>query len=322
MFLDRILDYLKQNGRDLKLFLLSLLLAFSVWMIYNLTLNYTKVVSVPIVAVSNISGHRQVSSNTAVVLARCHTRGFDLLKIEKASENNPIHIKISPSDLHAKTDELYYITSSELDTYVKDIFGDQAGMESFVTDSLFFRFALENSKKVPIQPVVSMSYMPQYMAVGDLKLEPDSVIVYSEPVFLDKIDRVYTKSFELSDLKSTVHGEVKLEGIKGVRMSHEQTEYVVEVQRYVEISTTLPIHYINVPSNKELEIYPSSAKVTLRCVFPLTLNPEESLNLYIDYNDFQNSINGVCIPKTNELPSGLIDYVIEPEVFECVERDR
>ena len=59
MLRDKLRRMLRNDGGDLKIILVSLLLAFSIWLVYNLTLNYTKVVSVPIVARSNISGYRQ-----------------------------------------------------------------------------------------------------------------------------------------------------------------------------------------------------------------------------------------------------------------------
>ena len=323
MILDRIGRFLKADGKDLTIFLMSLLLAFSVWLVYNLTLNYTKVVSVPVVAHSNLDGHRQVSANTVTVLARCHTRGFDLIRLDNAaSEGKPIEVNILPSDLHSKGGEIFYITSSELNRYVKDIFGDKAGMEAFVTDSLFFRFPYENSKKVPVHPVYTISCEPQYMAVGGLRMTPDSVVVYGEPFHLENIDRVYTKPFSLEDLKNTAHGEVKLAEINGVRTSVESVEYVVRVQRYVELSATMQIRSRNVPKNKTMVIYPSSAKVLFRCAFPVSVEPEKDLHFYIDYNDFAGSLGGRCLAKCDDLSDEILSYTMEPEVFECVESDR
>lgn len=322
MFLEKTRDYLRRNGRDVTIFVLSLLLAFNVWLVYSLTLNYTMVVSVPVVAVSNLSGHKQLSSNTNVVMARCHTRGLDLLRLEYLSDRKAVQVRISSSDLKCKGGEIFYLTATELNKYVEPIFGTKAGMELFVTDSLFFHFPFENSKKVPVHPTFSMSCHPQYMAVGGMKMTPDSVVVYGQPSIIDKIDRIYTKSFDLRDLKAPAHGEVKLDQVNGVRMSQDYAEYMVRVQRYVEISATMPIKTRNVPPNKELVIYPSSAKVLFRCMFPVTVNPETAAQFYIDYNDFASTLKGVCLPKLDEFPEGLLDYVMEPQSFECVESDR
>lgn len=322
MFLDRIRAFLNKNGKSLTEFMVAVLLAFSIWLIYNLTLNYTKVVSVPVVAVSNIEGHKNTSSNVATVLARCHTRGFDLLRLENASEKKPIKVNIDPSDLHPDGGELFHISAAELNRYSKEIFGDKAGMETFVTESLSFRFPFENSKKVPVHPVVSISCLPQYMLVGGLKLTPDSVTVYGEPYHLENIDRVYTRPFRLMDLCSTAHGEVKLEGSKDVRLSDESVQYMVTVQRYVEIKGNMEIHARNVPKNKSLVIYPSVASVTFRCSFPVTVEPENDIHFFIDYKDFAASLGGKCLARCDSIPSGVIDYRMEPELFECVESDR
>lgn len=319
MTLDGIRKILKTNGGDITIFVASLLLAFSIWLIYSLTLNYTQVVSVPVVATSNIDGHRQTSSNTELVLGRCHTRGFDLIRLNKASDKKPITVKFEPSDLHQKGDDLYYITSTDLNTYVRDIFGNKAGMEGFVTDTLFFRFPVENSKKVPVQPVYSLSFEPQYTSVGGLRMTPDSVTIYGEPFHLNNIDRVYTKPFSLVNLKNTAHGEIKLSAVKGVRMSQTQAEYMVNVQRYVEISADVHILGNNVPASKTFVIYPSTAKVVFKCTFPLSINPVEDVRFYIDYHDFVNSLSGKCLVKTSALPEEIISYRIEPEIFECVE---
>lgn len=322
MILDGIRRILKTNGRDLARFMASLLLAFSIWLVYNLTLNYTKVVSVPVVAYSNLDGHKQTSTNTALVLGRCHTRGFDLIRLDKASEKKPITVRFSTEDLHVKSGDLYYITSSELNTYVRDIFGDKAGMEGFVTDTLFFRFPFENSKKVPVQPVCSISCESQYMTVGGLRMNPDSVVIYGEPFHLENIDRVYTKAFSLNNLKNTAHGEVKLASVKGVRMSKTEAEYVVNVQRYVEITSDVHLKSRNVPGNKSFVIYPSTAKVVFRCAFPLSIDPVEDVSFYVDYNDFAVSLSGKCLVRTDALPEEVLSYRIEPEIFECVETDR
>lgn len=322
MLLDRIRTFLKSNGRDLTIFLLSLLLAFSVWLVYNLTLNYTKVVSVPVTAFSNIEGHKQTSSNTAMVLGRCHTRGFDLIRLDNASDKKPITVSFAPSDLHHKSGELFYITASELNAYVEDIFGDDAGMETYVTDTLYFRFPFENSKKVPVHPVYSMTCHPQYMSVGGLRMTPDSVTIYGEPFHLENIDRVYTRQFNLSDLRNTAHGEVKLASVKGVRISDESAEYMVTVRRFVEITADMPVRSRNVPNNKNFVIYPSVARVTFRCAFPLSIEPAKDVHFYVDYNDFTRSLGGQCLAKADNLPEEILDYRIEPEVFECVSSDR
>ena len=61
----KISEKLNISGRDAKIFIVSLLLAFSIWLIHNLSLNYFETVRIPISARCDIDGHAYKSSNSA-----------------------------------------------------------------------------------------------------------------------------------------------------------------------------------------------------------------------------------------------------------------
>ena len=312
----------KLNGRDLAVFLLSLLLAFGIWLIHNLSLDYVRVVNVPIKASCNLEGHALVSANDAVVQARCRTTGYDLMRLEKAAKGNPVLVEFRPEDMKHKSGEQFYIVSSDLINYVQTLFGNSSSLESFITDTLKFRFPYENSRKVPVRPVCTLSFKSQYTSVGQLRVLPDSVVLYGEPYHLSNIDAVYTESFSLEDLSNSTHGEVALEHVMGVRMSDQKVDYAIDVTRFVEQQATLSISARNVPTDRKLNIYPSRAQVYFRCAFPLTTDPVKGVRFYIDYKDFANSLDGKCIPKVSGLSPDVLSYKIEPQVFECVENFR
>ena len=308
------------SGRDITIFLLSLLLSFGIWTIYNLSLQYSSVVSVPVTAVSDLDGHAQRSSNSVVIAARCRTSGFNLLGFA-TPDSKPREVFISSSNLHsAGSGDFFSISANELSGYFSDIFGDDIQLESIISSNVQFRFAEENHKKVPVQVASVQSFKSQYMALSPIKSDPDSVTVYGEPVRIDNIERVNTATVNLDNLSSSVHGVVKLEVPSGVRLSHSEVSYSLDVTRYVEIRAEVNIGIRNVPAGKEVSVYPSQAEVTYRCIFPMGSDPTGNISFWIDYKDFTKSINGRCIPQTGKLPTGVIDYTLEPKVFECVEK--
>lgn len=308
------------NGRDLAVFLLSLLLAFSIWISHNLSLQYSSVVSVPVIARSNIEGHSAESSNTSPVVARCRTTGYRLLKKNRMSRRGQLYVYFSPDDLHHDSDDMYYISSNELSGYFSEIFGDNVQLESFVSSRVLFRFPEENHKTVPVQAVSVTSFKPQYMALGPMKIVPDSVIVYGEPLQLQNIDRVITETVTLPNLSSGAHGMARLETPRGgVRLSEKEVSYALDVTRFVEIRREVKVGTRNVPAGRELTVFPSVVDVVFRCVFPLASDPTEGISFYVDYNDFAGSINGRCIPQDSGLPGSVIDYAVEPQVVECIE---
>ncbi len=320
-FFQKILSLLHFNRkRDLPAFLVSLLLAFSIWLFYNLSLKYQEYVVVPTAARCNIEGHSVESANTADIGARCRTSGYNVMHFKKFSKKH--HVTVNFSKMHSKGGEIYYVTASDLQEYAHLIFGENTTVEYFLTDTAFFRFPYETHKRVAVRAVYDLDFKPQYMIVGSMNVAPDSITVYGEPYMLDRIDNVYSELIKQSKIDSDVHGVTKLEKIRGVRYSEESIRYGASVSRYVEVNETVPLKVKNVPSDKRLMPYPSTANVTFKCRFPYKFNhPVDSAEFYVDYNEFIVSRSGKCLVRPGKLPYDVIDYTIIPEVVECVASD-
>ena len=133
----RILEKFNINGRDLPVFLLSLLLAFSIWFLYNLSLKYIDYLQVPVVARCNIEGHSAVSAGSSDVIARCGTSGYNIIRLKSLGNRSPV--TVSFSRMHSAGGELFYVTADDLQEYTHLIFGENVSLEYYLTDTLFFR---------------------------------------------------------------------------------------------------------------------------------------------------------------------------------------
>lgn len=318
-FSEILLNKLHADGRDIAVFLLSLLLAFGIWLVHNLTMRYSTIMNVTVVAESNIEGRSNLSSNSEVISARCRASGFRILKNNLHSEDE-VRVYLMPEEFTRGEGDMFTISANSLASYVSEIFGEEVQLESFVTRTAVFHFAPENFKIVPVMPRLVATYKPQYMAAEEMRFEPDSVVIYGDPNYIGNIDRVLTDPLELKMLKNDVHGEIGLEIPSGVRASEEKVNYSMQVTRFVEVRTEAVVEVRNLPAGKNLTVIPSKADVVLKCVFPLSSDPSRIVNIYIDYNEFANSITGRCVPRTDDLPSSVIDCTIAPQVFDCVEQ--
>ncbi|MBO5418639.1 MAG: hypothetical protein J6A22_01020 [Bacteroidales bacterium] len=316
----KLLDLMNISGRDLAVFLLALLLAFVVWLIHNLSLRYNDYLSVPVQAHANLNGHSSVSSNSTDVVARCRTTGYKVILTNLKKGRRPVGVKFSPSVMHKGDEDLFYVTSADLQNYSHLIFGDDVTVEYFVSDTLYFRFPQEQHKKVPVHPVYTVTYRPQYMNDGELAVYPDSVIVYGEPYQLELIDKVYTKPIRHHDLDRNVQGLVSLETVRGVRFSENEIHYILDVIRYVEMTVSRQVVPMGFPEGKQVLMLPSSVEVKCRCAFPLVSNLED-MEMNILYEDFQYSLSGLCPVRMKEAPRGLIDYECSPVGVECIIED-
>lgn len=296
---------------------MCLLLSAGIWLIHNLSLSYVTVVSMPVVAFGNLDGRSVRSTNEATVTAQVKATGFRQAALSR-SRKNAAQVTFNNSDFKYLKGDVFSIPSASIYKYASEIFGPGASIETVVSGDLQFTFPQVSFKKVPIRPVQSLSFASQYTATRDMTLKPDSVLVYGEQYRLDNVDYVLTRPVVLKDLDGSAHGSVRLEVPTGVRLSVNEAVYDLEVSRYVEIRSVMKIETRNVPEDVDFSVLPSSATVVFRCIFPTTSDPASKAVFYVDYNDFVSSMSGRCVPKCEGLPGDVIDYKIDPAVFDCL----
>ncbi|MGM9736686.1 MAG: hypothetical protein ACI3ZL_09780 [Candidatus Cryptobacteroides sp.] len=320
--LNRLLESFHINGRDFAVFLLALLLAFSIWLIHNLSLRYNDYLKVSVVARCNIDGHADCSSNKCDVIARCRARGYSVITSKLREKKKVVELEFNPSVMKPIGNDMFYVTSSDIQEYVHLLFGNDATVDYFLSDTLFFKFPTVMHKKVPVHPVHSLSYKLQYMARGEVEVTPDSIIVYGEPFQLDNLSEVFTRPIKHYELNEDVQGLISLEKMKGVRMSESAVRYSIGVTRFVEVRDKVPVTVVNVPPGKEILVFPSMIELSLRCVFPLAGNPLDDISLTVDYNMIAGSISGKCLVSLDTLPKGVISYDAYPAVVQCLLDER
>ncbi len=308
-------------GREWLFLLTSFLLACVTWLLSNLSRDYSGVITVPVVAECNIQGHSNVSSNSATVSARCRTSGYRLLRENTRRSRRPVRVHFQRADIRSAGGDRFFIAGNAKNNYLEAFFGDEASVEAFVSDTLFFVFPFENNKTVPVELSGDILYRSQYMASGPIRLVPDSVTVYGDKSRLDNVDHVSTLPINLDDVHESQHGALRIRSVKGVRMSEGEVSYEIPVARYVELRATLPVSVLNAPAGHQLQVFPSLADVVLHCTFPVVRDPFDSIQLYVDYRDFASSLSGRCIPRIRNLPSGVLDFRVVPEIFDCIETD-
>jgi len=135
------------------------------------------------------------------------------------------------------------------------------------------------------------------------------------------VDRIYTEVQYFNNVSSMKHGTCKLVVPDGTRLSESQAHYLLGVSRYVELKKTIKVGTRNVPDKKVFMVFPSTAQITLKTVFPMVDDLTKDVKLYIDYKDFVGSINGRCVARNDDMPSDILEFSIEPQIFECFETE-
>ena len=317
----RLLKALNISGRDWVILTLSLLLAFSVWMIHNLSLKYNANLSAKVIAICSLDGHENVSAATAEALARGRATGYNIIE-SYIKARRPVKVEFNPSVMQRYDSERFFVTGDKLVEYSHLIFGEDITVDHYISDTLFFRFPSVNHKKVPVVPVSILTYKGQYMARGPLDMTPDSVVVAGDPYLLETVKQVYTTPIRHFEISENISGLAGIEPIKGVNIQAKEVYYSMDVVRYVEFVSEVHVEAANVPAGKAMMIFPSVVTLRMRCEFPLMDDAEGQQTVYVDYNDFKTSLGGNCPVRVKNLPKGILSYDVEPVSVRCVEESR
>ena len=300
-------------------FILALVASLAIWLVSNLSRETTGLVSVPVIAHSSIVGRSEAAMESVQVTANVTASGFRLLGLALRG-GRPVNVMVEPEHLHHMEGDFFSISAGNLVRYTDAIFGLQTKAQ-FAFDYIMVRFAPESYKKVPVVAVKQIRFREQYMATGDIKLTPDSVLVYGNPSRISGINQILTRQFSKYDVDRSLHGKVRLEVPAGTRLSAKDASYSLDVSRYVGITEQVRVGVRNVPEGKVLSVYPSTVNVKFRFIFPISGNPTGSASFYVDYNEFAASIGGKCMVRAEGLPEMTISWEADPEFCDCVESE-
>jgi hypothetical protein len=318
-FFNRIFKLLNIGGRDWGVFLLALLLAFSTWVIHNLSLKYSVYLKVQVVAESNIEGREQKSVSGSEVMARCRTTGWRIL-YHRIINDGTVEVEFPSTVFQHDGGDTYFITSDKLHEYADELFGPNVSVEYFVTDRVDFEFKEEVFKRVPVKAVSSLSFKDQYMASSPLVMVPDSVTVYGNHMHLDALEYVTTATIAHSSIDENFSGMIQLTPMKGMRFSVDEVHYKMDVTRYIEIQREdVPVIIKGVPAGQKILIEPKTVDVTLYVEFPLKADPKKDLLISASYDELKTSLSDKVMLYPSSLPLGVIKYEIRPVAVKIVE---
>lgn len=313
----------KSWGRNWGLFLISLLFAFLIWFVHNLSQEYSVYMQYRLVVTTSINGHVPVSTANEALLMRGKARGFFILQ-HRNRQGAPMDLAINLSpDLFSKIDsekDMYLLNTANLGESLSEALGSQVTVEYIETKEITFYFPSQSNKRVPIVAQTSITLQEQYMQTQEISLSPDSVTIYGVTENLEKINSVKTKMITRSSVSKSIQGVVKLEPIKGFRMDEEQIYYTLDVARYVEQTATIKLDVINLPKGKSVIILPSQVQVRYR--IPFDRRDDTAIPTFVvDYHDIEGSRSSKVIPRLLKTDMTLYRYEVEPTLVECLLRE-
>lgn len=180
------------------------------------------------------------------------------------------------------------------------------------------------TKKIPVILKKSITYEKGYKIKDAIKIEPDSIVISGPEDKVNAIQFLETRYFKKEKIYTTLNEDIflNIKSLpKSVKVSTEVIKVFAEVEKFTELSFTVPFKLINNPEGLHIETFPSKVEV----VFQLELSEISKLNASnfevvgdLEYAKINNLT--YLVPKIIKKPNGVQNIYIKPDKVDFIIR--
>ncbi|GAA4282382.1 hypothetical protein GCM10022260_28050 [Gaetbulibacter aestuarii] len=157
-----------------------------------------------------------------------------------------------------------FIWSKSMSFLTNTQFDKQVQLLAMTPDTLYFKFDVNEVKKVNININSDIKFSLGYDLESALKSNPDSITVVGPKSLVDTILNISTEKLTLKDIKANIDQTIalKLPKNRDIKFSHKQVDVHAKVGKFTEGMVKVPVNLINVPDTLKIKYFPKVVVVS------------------------------------------------------------
>lgn len=224
---------------------------------------------------------------------------------------------------HVNTKGHTAIYGAELNKLLSAGLASSTEIVSVSLDTLQYYIADARGVKLPVrwQGVVEAD---KQHAIENVRVVPDSVVVYAAPLVRDTLTAVYASPVRLVGLADSVDQVIDLiAGQRGIRYEPSTVVLSAAVSPYVTKTVQVPVEGYMFPYGQQLKTFPSKVNVSFRVSLSDFRDvTDEDFKIRVRHSQLSDNASGKVLLSVDEMPENVSDVVIEPnEVDYLIEVD-
>lgn len=301
---------LSDQSREFLVFLFFFIVSMGFWLLQTLKNDYEAEFSIPI-RLKDVPNNVVMTSDLPSELQiRVRDKGTVLLNYMLGQNFYPITLdfnKYKDRGNHVR------ILAKELEKRIASQLNASSKLLVIRPDTLEYIYTQGKAKKVPVRLNGSVSPSPLYYITDTVYL-PDSVVVYAPESILDTLKYAETELVNLTNLTDTIHRQLSLYEMKGVKYVPGSIEVILPTDIITEKTLEVPLVGIGFPPDKILRTFPSKVKLT----FQVGLNRFKAIHtdnfvLEVSYDELIHNNSDKYKVKITSKPAGISHIRIIPE---------
>lgn len=307
-------------NKEFLIFLFFLLLSGAFWLMMALNETYEEELKVPVRLVGMPRNAVMTDEPADTVKVTVRDKGFTLVTYKYGHWFRPLTFKFAT---YANEDQGHgVIPAADIIKQVQSQLYGSSKLLSVKPEKLDFYFTYGASKKVPIRFRGKISTSKSYY-LAHTEFSPMMVTAYANKKVLDELKYVEIEPFNYRNLQDTIHQNVRLQKIRGVKLVPSTVRLSVYPDVLTEESIEVPVSAVNMPAGMVLRTFPS--RVTVRFTIGASqfrmIRPEQ-FNVVVDYQALAENPSDKCTLQLRSVPSSVskakleldkVDYLLEQQ---------
>lgn len=307
-------------NKEFLIFLFFLLLSGAFWLMMALNETYEEELKVPVRLVGMPRNAVMTDEPADTVKVTVRDKGFTLVTYKYGHWFRPLTFKFAT---YANEDQGHgAIPAADIIKQVQSQLYGSSKLLSVKPEKLDFYFTYGASKKVPVRFRGKISTSKSYY-LAHTEFSPMMVTAYANKKVLDELKYVEIEPFNYRNLQDTIHQNVRLQKIRGVKLVPSTVRLSVYPDVLTEESIEVPVSAVNMPAGMVLRTFPS--RVTVRFTIGASqfrmIRPEQ-FNVVVDYQTLAENPSDKCTLQLRSVPSSVskakleldkVDYLLEQQ---------
>ena len=296
-------------NKEFLIFLFFLLLSGAFWLMMALNETYEEELKVPVRLVGMPRNAVMTDEPADTVKVTVRDKGFTLVTYKYGHWFRPLTFKFAT---YANEDQGHgAIPAADIIKQVQSQLYGSSKLLSVKPEKLDFYFTYGASKKVPIRFRGKISTSKSYY-LAHTEFSPMMVTAYASKKVLDELKYVEIEPFNYRNLQDTIHQNVRLQKIRGVKLVPSTVRLSVYPDVLTEESIEVPVSAVNMPAGMVLRTFPS--RVTVRFTLGASqfrmISPEQ-VNVVVDYQALAENPSDKCTLQLRSVPSSVSKAKLE-----------
>lgn len=284
-------DEIAGLGRErIIVFIVSLILALSLWLMVNLSRDYTLNIELPIEVGAVPAEKALVKELPSTATVSLTGEGWKLINLY----NNPPTINI---DVNNKKVDLFDQVQQQMGAMLN------INIQRVQPQNLTVQLGDRISKKVPVRSAVNVNFSEQYGFLDSPTLNPDSITIDGAATLVEGIEEWSTDSIKINNIKKDISRTVPLKPPSElISLSQNEVGYEADVVEYTEGEIRANITTRNLPPGRMLSYSPLA--ITIKYDVPIEeyadVQDENPFDVYVDYQQILEDSTGFVTPQVEE----------------------